>query len=661
MEEEAARLKAEEDAARIAAEAEKARLAEEARAAEEAERARLAEEEARRKMEEEAARLKRRSHIEAGDAAAAAIWERLNALDLEGAQEMHCTALKEWTAGDLGEQLLHEKRTEFDNLIQFEFAKREAREREEKERKERTLAFEMKVKQELKSAIEERNMHAAGQAMFKQKAKLLAVEARVSRQRKEKEIRAREQVLVRGQRVLERRRKQDYLDRELHLMKEQEKQEDAQKRICLQDKLAAALQEFESVEANNLAVSGVIYNVNSQGICITGLKTGSSADRTTLKVGDIICDIGDENVTGLSEYEVFVRMRGALGSTLEIKVSRMLKKVETCITETLVRDVSVPPMHAGPGFSLKFSNKIASVTRVYEPSSASKEGVQMGDVISMINGNFVAGLSCSEAFEMTQGLPGSCVELVIFRDDNGIKQRLELKVVRDYNLTAMPLRSHNAGIGASVQPHASGLKVTSLMKGTSAENSGMMLQDIITVIDDCLICGMEWHLAAEKLSGAHGSWVDLQASRESGNGKQRVSFVIQRDVDTFLMEAVPGITIKSSGGNLIICTVHGHTSAEDQGVLADDILTMIEDDFVIGMPAKDAMDLLAGKLGTSVNIVITRVSEKMKNRLSFEVIRDFNPTRMDATVGARRRDQKAAVLALRFLTQLLFALVNGLV
>ena len=59
--------------------------------------------------------------------------------------------------------------------------------------------------------------------------------------------------------------------------------------------------------------------------------------------------------------------------------------------------------------------------------------------------------------------------------------------------------------GISVKPHAKGMTVTALKQGTSAADSGLEVNDIITVVDigdeQFFLAGLPWYEACEKLSG----------------------------------------------------------------------------------------------------------------------------------------------------------------
>jgi hypothetical protein len=158
-------------------------------------------------------------------------------------------------------------------------------------------------------------------------------------------------------------------------------------------------------------MAGIIGKIQERGMMITGFKLGSNAAASDFKVGDVITQIEDELLAGFSTYEVLTRLRGKRGSEVELVASRITDKGKQRITDVVTRDVSLPPMKAEPGIEVKVS--------------------MMGNC------------SVTKVFEGT----GSTVELVLLRSKGGVKRRLALELVRDYNLVPMPLRSRFAETG----------------------------------------------------------------------------------------------------------------------------------------------------------------------------------------------------------------------
>jgi len=182
---------------------------------------------------------------------------------------------------------------------------------------------------------------------------------------------------------------------------------------------------------------------------ISGLKPGTSAAESDFKVGDCVIQIGDDLVAGFNAYEIFARLRGTRGSEVELVASRATKDGKSRISDYIERDVSLPPMQAQPGMDVKITKYCVTVTKVYDATSASHEGVQVGDTISIVDEEFVAGMEAKEILGLLQGLVGTSVEVTLSRLQDGAARRVTLDLVRDFKLVPLPLRSKFANLGIS--------------------------------------------------------------------------------------------------------------------------------------------------------------------------------------------------------------------
>lgn len=93
--------------------------------------------------------------------------------------------------------------------------------------------------------------------------------------------------------------------------------------------------------------------------------------------------------------------------------------------------------------------------------------------------------------------------------------------------------------------------------------------------------------------------------------------------------------------------VHTGTSAAAEGLQVGDIVTMIDDEFVCGMPLTECMDMLSGEMATSVYLSLMRVKNGCKTRFDVDVLRDFDAKPWDSAKEARKKDRKVAALAER--------------
>jgi len=201
-------------------------------------------------------------------------------------------------------------------------------------------------------------------------------------------------------------------------------------------------------------------------------------------------------------------------------------------------------------------------------------------------------------------------------------------------------------LGISFKSTSQGLQVTALKKGCSAAEE-LQSNDLITTINDEIVVGLSVDAAMDMLAGPGGSTVELTGWRTSKGSKQRIECTVVRDVASARKEGVPGVTVKLVSGGLSISKVHEGTSAKFEGLLAGDLIIMIDDDFVCGMPLEQAMDLLSGESGTTVELTVTRVEGQRKKRESFQTVRDFNLKPLNPARDARRTALRAAAIAER--------------
>ena len=98
---------------------------------------------------------------------------------------------------------------------------------------------------------------------------------------------------------------------------------------------------------------------------------------------------------------------------------------------------------------------------------------------------------------------------------------------------------------------------------------------------------------------------------------------------------------------LLCSKVHASTNAEVEGLKVGDIITMIDDEFVCGVLLKEGLEMLSGPMDTTVSMMVNRVQGRIKTRLPFEIVRDFDLKPMDSEKEARKKDRKATALAER--------------
>ncbi|MGA2319251.1 MAG: S41 family peptidase [Solirubrobacteraceae bacterium] len=83
------------------------------------------------------------------------------------------------------------------------------------------------------------------------------------------------------------------------------------------------------------------------------------------------------------------------------------------LTPREFREFNAPPSFTGIGVSVNPERRGLSIARVFDSSPAARAGLQPGDLIVVVNGRKLEGLSAEAATALIRGLPGTDVELAI--------------------------------------------------------------------------------------------------------------------------------------------------------------------------------------------------------------------------------------------------------
>ncbi len=180
---------------------------------------------------------------------------------------------------------------------------------------------------------------------------------------------------------------------------------------------------------------GVVYAADSLGLKVTGFITGSSAASSGLQIGDVIIEVGDELLMGLSSALAFEKMTGARDT--EVFLTAIRKNSTTGgkerISTFIFRDVGKVPQKGRPGFDAVLEPSGLCVTNIVPGSSVIDTDLILGDIITSINEDLISGMTIEEAWPLLWGEMNSSVELMIIRLVGGIKSRMVIDVVRDHN------------------------------------------------------------------------------------------------------------------------------------------------------------------------------------------------------------------------------------
>jgi hypothetical protein len=110
---------------------------------------------------------------------------------------------------------------------------------------------------------------------------------------------------------------------------------------------------------------GIVYTQHPKGLQVTGFIAGSDASRSELRVGDVIVQVEESFLAGLSASEAFELMNGRMLAPVELTVSRQAKGVTNRVLIETIRDVPAPPKKALVGFDFKVEALGVRVVKVH--------------------------------------------------------------------------------------------------------------------------------------------------------------------------------------------------------------------------------------------------------------------------------------------------------
>jgi hypothetical protein len=184
---------------------------------------------------------------------------------------------------------------------------------------------------------------------------------------------------------------------------------------------------------------GVMYADDPLGLKVTGVVTGSSAASSGLKIGDVIIEVGDELLMGLSSALAFEKMKGDRDTEVALTVIRKNSTTggKERISTYVLRDLGNERWQKGrPGFEAVLEPSGLRLTNIVHGSSVVETDLKLGDIITSINEDLISGMTIEETWPLLWGEMNSSVELMITRLVGDVKSRMTIDVVRDHNLSS---------------------------------------------------------------------------------------------------------------------------------------------------------------------------------------------------------------------------------
>jgi C-terminal processing protease CtpA/Prc len=254
-----------------------------------------------------------------------------------------------------------------------------------------------------------------------------------------------------------------------------------------------------------------------------------AAAKAGVMVGDIITQVDDTPIAGLTIAQIQAKLRGPEGTPVRLKI--MHPGQESAVDVTLVRELIVG---LGMEIAIEDDGRL-KVLAPYPNWPAAKAGVMAGDIISHVDDTPINGLSYAEVQAKLRGPVGTSVRLKIVhpRQDSPV----EVTVLRELIV----------GLGMQIAMQDGVLKVRAASPNGAAAKTGVIAGDIITHVDDTSIKGLNFIQAQDKLRGEVDTPVHLKIMHPGQDGSVEVTIVRE-------MVRIPGaqITVRMDDGRLVI-------------------------------------------------------------------------------------------------------------
>lgn len=165
---------------------------------------------------------------------------------------------------------------------------------------------------------------------------------------------------------------------------------------------------------------------------VLSVEAGSPAEAAGLQAGDTITKIDGSTVDISRDIDMYLQFHPLDGKTLEVSYKRDGKTYQTTLTPTLKDTYML-------GFSYNPGNEAASIATLYEDYPLYEAGLQIGDIITAVDGTKINSGNELSAYFNNHPLTDQAVTITYERDGSS------------YETTATPLYVNTAyNLGANI-------------------------------------------------------------------------------------------------------------------------------------------------------------------------------------------------------------------
>lgn len=211
---------------------------------------------------------------------------------------------------------------------------------------------------------------------------------------------------------------------------------------------------------------GVVIGSGDSGHIVTQIDESAVAFKAGVRIGDIITSINDVDVSQVSHNEVIQRI-GQAGAEVNLGLMR------DGVSQIISGGISGGGGDESLGISLvtggAFGDK-TGVTRVDPNSPGERAGLQVGDIVTSVNGTPVAGMTHHQIVELVKS--SSAADLAI-----GVSRGQE-------NVTAASSTAMILDLGIVVEKTSEGfIQVIEVFVNGAGESGGLHTGDLILEVD----------------------------------------------------------------------------------------------------------------------------------------------------------------------------------
>ncbi|MBI1776951.1 MAG: S41 family peptidase [Proteobacteria bacterium] len=135
---------------------------------------------------------------------------------------------------------------------------------------------------------------------------------------------------------------------------------------------------------------GITLAVDEDGIAVASVLAGTPAEAQGLRVGDRILFVDDEPLTGMPVSDVLARLRGAVGSTLNLTIERDSKRQIVALSRARIVPTTVTVKREGEAVIIRITGFNQGTARQVEEAveeAKATYGLRMKGLILDLRGN----------------------------------------------------------------------------------------------------------------------------------------------------------------------------------------------------------------------------------------------------------------------------------